>query len=762
MSPAAAQQGESVSDNQAIVVTAQFREQSVQDTPISITAISGDELAARSQTDTSQIAAQAPGVNLQPGTGSFGPSLGASIRGVGQYDFNPAVEPGVGFYVDDVYYPSLNGAIFDLLDLDRIEILRGPQGTLAGRNSIGGAIKIYSKRPQGDDSALVSATYGSRNKIGLRASLDVGLTPTLSARISGSSKQQDGYVDVLDFGCVNPAGSAQNSGPNNIPATTTTDDCRIARDGDINYQAVRGQLRFNPSSAVDLILAGEYVSDTRRPSANVLRATGPLAPAVLSAVQGDYTSIPFDDRFICGPYCNYSTGLMPADPANGFPFATTRDLETRYRGYGLSLLGEFELTDNLELTSITGYRSFRSQFGTDADLSPLHLEQAYSDLNVDFFSQEVRLSGAAASDRLHYTLGAFYSTQSTDYPYVQDLRSNGLQFASLGEQVEADSFALFGHVSFELADGLTLNGGIRRTRETKEYMFSRRYVDGSPGVPRVGNLDGLVGEYAETRWDYRANIQYNFTPDVMAYFQFSTGYKGGGINPRPFYDTQVQPFSPESINAWEVGVKSELFDVLRLNLSAFYNDYTDLQLSVNSCPQFTPDNAASPCNMTTNAGNAEVKGIELESRLQLFDGLTVDGTLSYLDFEYKSLNPLVSGIRITNVAPIMSKWKWSIGAQYEAELPGGSTLTPRFDLSYQSSFFSSPSNSLWSTVPAHTLLNGNLTWRNAEGSLDVSLQVTNITNEYYFLGAYDNLRAGFATAQPARPREWALAVTKRF
>ncbi len=158
------------SDNalEEIVVTAQFREQSVQDTPLSITAISGDLLEARSQTSIAEVANQAPNVTLKPQGAAFGPAMGASIRGVGQFDFNPALEPGVGLYVDDVYYATLTGSILDLLDLERVEILRGPQGTLAGNNSIGGAVKLYSRRPTGDGGSI-SATYGSRNRVELRA-----------------------------------------------------------------------------------------------------------------------------------------------------------------------------------------------------------------------------------------------------------------------------------------------------------------------------------------------------------------------------------------------------------------------------------------------------------------------------------------------------------------------------------------------------------------------------------------------------------------
>ena len=761
---AQAQNAEADEEDNVILVTAQFREQNLQDTPIAITAISGDMLEARSQSDVQQIAAQAPNVNLQPGTGSFGPSLAASIRGVGQYDFSPAVEPGVGFYVDDVYYPSLTGAVFDLLDLDRIEILRGPQGTLAGRNSIGGAVKLYSRRPTGSNTGMISAGYGSRDRLDLRGSFDFGITENLSARVSGSAKRQGGYIDVLDYGCVNPLGSANNPTVGGIAPTRASGDCRVARDGDVNYQAVRGQLRYQPTSGIDLMVSGEYISDQRRPSPAVLIATNQnLTAAQQARVRGSFTGVNYDNRFICGPYCNYATGRMPIDTAQGFGFDTSSELFMNYEGIGLSFNADIDLTDDLKLTSITGYRDFSSQFVNDADLSPLAVNQGYNDLNVKFLSHEMRLTGSLMDDALVWTVGGYYSDQDTFWPYVQDLRVSGLQFASLGEDVEAVSFATFGHVSWELVDGLTFNGGLRRTHERKDYQFSRRFVDGRTGVPRVGNLDGLVGTYAETRWDYRANLQYEFTPDVMAYVQYSTGYKGGGINPRPFFDTQVRPFAAEALKAYEAGLKADLVDgLLRVNTSAFYNSYSDIQLVLTSCPNFTPNNALAPCAMTANAGDAHVKGFEMETTLTPADGFSIDGTLSYLDFQYTSLNAAVTSVALTNVAPYTNEWKWSLGAQYEAQLPGGSTLTPRLDLSHQSQFFVAASNSAASRVPAYTLLNGRVTWRNADDDLDVSLQVTNITDKYYYQGAFENLQSGFAVAQPALPREWALSITKRF
>jgi len=192
----------------------------------------------RSATNLADIASTAPSVVLRPASAAFGTSVTASIRGFGQGDFDPAFEPGVGLYIDDVYYPRLTGANFDLLDVDRVEVLRGPQGTLTGRNSEGGAIKFITRKPTGDGGGYVTATYGSRDRINLRASSDFKLAENLTGRVSGTYADQDGYVDVLDYGCAVPSSG--------LPALSGGTKCKQYSLGDVGYRALRGILRYNP------------------------------------------------------------------------------------------------------------------------------------------------------------------------------------------------------------------------------------------------------------------------------------------------------------------------------------------------------------------------------------------------------------------------------------------------------------------------------------------------------------------------------------
>jgi iron complex outermembrane receptor protein len=282
-----------------IVVTAQFRSQNLQQTPVAITAVNSETMEARSQTSVFEVSAQAPNVTLKPQGAAFGPALSASIRGVGQYDFNPAYEPGVGMYIDDVYYATLTGSIFDLLDLDRVEILRGPQGTLAGKNSIGGAVKLYSRKPTGDNTGSIQASYGSRNRIDLRASGDFALSESVSVRLSGVSKKQQGYVERIDYGCAFPTSGVQRQ-------LSQGTNCRMAREGEVDYDAIRAMLRFDNGGPIALTLIGDYTHDDRTTAATVMTYANYTGTRDINPYA---TAIALDSRFVppAGSYYNWRT-----------------------------------------------------------------------------------------------------------------------------------------------------------------------------------------------------------------------------------------------------------------------------------------------------------------------------------------------------------------------------------------------------------------------------------------------------------------------
>lgn len=299
-----------------IIVTAQFREQNLQDTPIAITAVNAEMLESRSQTRISDITAQAPNVLLQPNPSGQGNSMRAFIRGIGQSDQSPSVEPGVGLYVDDIYFATITGSIFDLLDLDRVEILRGPQGTLAGMNSIGGSVKMFSRKPTGEGGYL-EATLGNYNRRDFRASADFTLIPeTLFARISGVTRHRDGHVTRLDYACTHPDDPDVIAG--RLKREATANDCKLGELGNQEMSAMRGALRFVPGSNVEINIIGDYTRDTSQTQASTLLATGEIIPGASLAYQG----VQYDDRFVPygpnrgdsvfnDPYINYANYLDP-------------------------------------------------------------------------------------------------------------------------------------------------------------------------------------------------------------------------------------------------------------------------------------------------------------------------------------------------------------------------------------------------------------------------------------------------------------------
>ena len=266
-------QGKGSGQLEEVIVTAQFRKENVQDTPLAVTAINADMLQARSQTNLAQITAQSPNVSLQPAGSAFGSSLVAFIRGIGQTDFNPSVEPGVGIYVDDVYYGTITGNLLDLLDLDRVEVLRGPQGTLAGRNSIGGAIKLFTRKPDGSNDGFVEATYGRFDRVDVKGAAGLTLIPDkLFARFAGTSRTSTGYVTRYDYACVNklpPPGT-----PGGLPTYVPTFGCKTGTEGGQAYTSGRVALRWLATDKVEVNVAASIVNDQSEAQPSVLVQAG--------------------------------------------------------------------------------------------------------------------------------------------------------------------------------------------------------------------------------------------------------------------------------------------------------------------------------------------------------------------------------------------------------------------------------------------------------------------------------------------------------
>jgi len=806
-----------------VVVTAQFREQNLQQTPIAITAVNAAMLEQRGQTDISQVAAQAPNVTLKAAGGQGSSSMVAFIRGVGQTDFNFALEPGVGVYVDDVYYATLAGSLLDLLDLERVEVLRGPQGTLAGKNSIGGAIKMYTKKPVGSGGYL-QATYGSYNRIDARGAADFTLIPDqLFARVSIATKHRDGYVDRIDYACSHPGSG--------LPTLKSGNGCKLGTLGGQSYTAGRMALRWMPTERLEVNWAADIINDNSEAVANTLLYADSRSQQTVNGVTYDGKFVPYgpnstDPNRPNNPYMTYGNfvdvGGFPGftDPVTGNNRAPSKPVVfsplNNFKGWGTNLNVDYKLNDNLQLVSITSFRYYDNTFSNDTDGSPIAVDQLQQRLESKQWSQELRLNGRVG-ELLNYTVGGFFNKQDgnlqarVDLPYVNagPGQFGPLDFIHGPDLTKSRTMAAFLHTDWHLTDRLGVSGGVRYSRENKLYVYQRHNPDGTvpqacfttpltrggityippfrPDNPQNCSLFGLNDSSARfpgptgdaKRWDYRVDVNYRFTDTILGYANISTGYKGGGVNPRPFYIQQELAFGPETLTAYEVGLKTQLFDRrVRFNTAAFFNKYNDMILGLSNCP--LPGAPATPCALPANVGKADVKGIEFETEIRPVAGMLIDGSLSYLDFTYKEINP-VTNIRPDMVTPYTPKWKWSIGAQYEFAFLGG-TLTPRVDAAYQSDIFTqaincgparaattAPVQSAICGVPnanlikAYTLFNARIGWRSKEGDWTAALEVQNFTDKLYYNTLFDSTTsAGYLAGSPGLPRTFAFTVKRTF
>nr|WP_255682198.1 TonB-dependent receptor [Luteimonas sp. BDR2-5] len=684
----------------------------MQETPIAISAVNAEMMEARGQTSVLDIAASAPNVNIKPAVGNYGSGAAISIRGIGQYDSSFALEPGVGIYIDDVYHPTIFGSVFDLLDLERVEILRGPQGTLAGKNSIGGAVKLYSRPPDEVPGGFVEATYGASSRIDLRAAANWVLAEdSLFMRVSGVSKKRDGYMTRYDYGCLN-----RDSG---VPAQATTPDCVLGTEGGQDFQGVRAALRWLPSEKLEVNLILDAAEDDSEPPATKL-LHGP-DPRFLT-----------DARFV-----NYSTYT-----GTGWRAQPRSTMSSR----GASLKFDYSFDDRHTLTSISAWRDYEGGWGVDADGSPLEFYTQAWDVEYRMLSQEFRFNGSALGDRLDYTIGTYLFDGKGVFAGIAQIPN---LFALHDDPVQSKSKSAFAHTVYRFNDRFDVSAGVRFTDESKSYGFTR--TDPVTGLPQSA-IDGQVGHYSGSRWDYRLSGSFHVTDSTMLYASYATGFKGGGINPKPFVPAQVVPFGPEKLDAYEIGFKSDLWDRrLRLNGSLFYNLYDDILITITNGYGGFPASA-----MPVNAGEAEVKGAELEFTVYPVEGLSIDGSLAWLDFDYTSLSEiaLASRMRYGMVAPYTSKYKASVGLQYEFAFDTGA-LVPRLDTNYQSSFYTNATNTLTGQVKTATVYNARLSWRPWDADWEVAAGVTNLFNKYYYLNKIDVVSASnIATASPARPREW--------
>ena len=492
-----------------VVVTAQFRHQNLQETPLAISVVDGASIQQRNMVRLPDIAKSVPNASFENGDSGAGKTAQVFIRGVGQGDYQYVVEPGVGVYIDDVYHSTQFGTVFDLLDLEGVEVLRGPQGTLFGKNSIGGAVRLISRKPQGDGSGLLELTVGDFGRHEVRGLLDVPLIDeTLLLRVAGQWREKDGYVDQLDFACVHPdLGGIVNSGAPQLPLLSpqrpSGSDCKLGSLGDERVKSARAALRWVPSDAITVDLVGDWTDDDSNAAAQSLIAVNTDASDPSNPQSPQYTpfggfnenvaipiyGIPYDERFLTGSQLSTFASLqnlVHVGPGPNFPEAavtaiTSSPNSSSLEAYGFAATVTWNIRGALQLKSITGYRDYTGTFSDDVDASPLNQTFQQNDLEHHQFSEEVRLQGTSFSGRLDWTTGLFYfdAFSRNRGPVILSALSwlvPNLDFTQ-DDDSNATNKAAFVDGTWHLTDRLNLTAGIRYTREDKDYTF--RHISSS-------------------------------------------------------------------------------------------------------------------------------------------------------------------------------------------------------------------------------------------------------------------------------------------
>ncbi|MGE3530971.1 MAG: TonB-dependent receptor [Steroidobacteraceae bacterium] len=732
-----------------VMVTARYREESLQKTPISITALSARQIEARGINDIVKIAQFAPNVSMAPGGVRNGKAAVTFIRGVGQFDSSYAYEPGVGMYVDGVYIQTMFGTQFTLGDVESIQILRGPQGTLFGKNTEGGAVVVTNADPKGDNSGYVSAGYGNYNRRQFKGAFDIPLIDNkLFLRAAYGTENQDGYVDLIDYVCAHPGSSG------NLKPATWGGSCKIGTEGSVDVQTARAALKWLPTDDLTVRFSVDMLQDRSNGPPDVL-ADIPDPNNLLDGYNNNIAlpnfGIAYDSRF--RPPDHYTSYQSSTNPRNGI---TTPNMST-VDSWGTTLKADWILSNELRLTSISAYRKYKGSSNYNIGQSPLPVSYGLIVNDNHQASEELRLSGTAFDKALEWTIGGYYSYGSNKLGGFYDVAFNNFAF-TINDSAPKRSKAGFVHGLYHVTDKLSLEAGARYSDDWKRYTFDHAYIPGNAKVfPVTSNTA------RSSRIDPKLAVQYQWTTDLMTYIQYGTGYKAGGVNGHPNNSAEITHFDPETLRAYEAGSKSQwLDDRLRINGVVFYNDFKNLQLVV--FPQGVVG------GIQSNAGHAVIKGAELDAQAEPLRDLLIEMAAGYLDFNYKNLgtagfdpNIRPAGLRLSDVAAYTPKYKGSMGIQYTANLHGYGLLTPRIDYYYQSRIYFDQRNVEEASQAGYGIFNARLTWSTSDAKWSVSAELNNVFDKFYWLNM-SNLSASFGSfgGTPSMPRSFIFNLKRMF
>jgi len=797
-----------------IVVIATRQATNLQDTPIAITAVTAEALQERGITNVADLTSVVPNSQFRRVQGAFGPGVSAFIRGIGSGDTGLAGEGAVAFYIDEVYYPVLLGANFDLLDIDHIEVLRGPQGTLFGRNSLAGALNIVGRQPSlTDTTGYVDFTTGRYDRRDVRAGINLPLSDNVALMISGLSKQREGYQRRLDFTCeMVRRGTPELAGTfptANVLMTRTPNftpnDCTIGRLGGDNIHAGRVSLLWEARPNLRLTFNGDYIRDLSENTADSIVDIDPSRASNNMRTQAEYFGLTIDERFMTGdPYTTYVTyeDRIPAGtviPGNSYYNGTMVDGRYTRGGYelpahndllnwGLSTKLAWDFDNNMNLTAVVGYRVLDEIHTFDTDGTPLVVEHVVNDIVNKYLTTEVRLS--RTSPLMDWVGGVFYFD-------AEGVQHAALAQGSVGGQrklyttYEPKTKAVFANVTLRpFGDQWSFIVGGRYSDDEKVVHFSN-LADVSPSPSDIRFV--VVPQQKRSSW--KLGINYQLSNTALLYTSAASGNSLPGYNPRPLQVTQVGQFDGNDDVAYELGAKLDLWDRrVRLNAAAFYTDFKNRPTAIGGA-EATLDNNLNPvpgnqqleplpggppgstrCStqtLPTNSGivcigrtyyrnlPASVRGAELEYTITPTDALVVNGSVGWSKFWAPDIAQRVVNRRQGN--PF---WTANAGIQYRLAVGRlGGSITPRLDWTYESNQIVSGTSTKYNDLmPARSLFNARITYDNTERDFTIAAGVTNLFDKFYWVNVFDYQGLGYpqTDAQPGRPREWFLSFGKRF
>lgn len=724
-----------------IVVEARRVQESLQDTPVAVSAFNETAIDRMFATDLSEVANFAPNVSVNAIPGFRAAVI--AIRGVSTGDIPSSFDPAVSVVVDGFVFGHAQTSLLDFFDIEQIEILRGPQGTLFGKNTIGGVVNVRTKRP-GDEFGVEGVlTAGNHGRIDGKVAIDIPMVEgVLGARFVLLSRNSSGdMTNLID-------GSSLN--------------------GD-DILAMRGKLHFTPNDNFEALLTVEYEKD---------RSDTPPVINTSIGADGVYGG---DAFFLFGGYPGRGVpgGLPLGDPHETSLVGPETHLGPNGPGtmgfdghhfdiFGVYLNASYAISDSTELTWISGYRSVEANLYNDYVGEAVPIYSTVRGTDRETFSQELRLS-SDFSDSLSFVGGVYYQQNDLVYYNWTSLGSGhpfvpGLFLDADGTQ-DTKAWAAFGEANYRLNERLRLFAGMRYTDEKKDFFL--RPLGFPSGIGDSNSWDDIT---------YRVGMDYQVSDDVMGYISFSTGFKSGGFNEQAGTYTAIGPFDEEKAKSFEVGLKSDLMDNrLRLNLAAFHVKYDDLQLD----SVVTIEAAPGQESRVTNAGKSTVWGLELEATALLAEGFLLNASIGYLDAKYDSYacvlgNPAARPAGFDLVDPVLNLYdctflqpkrtpKWTLGASADYEWSVGDMGMAGINVSVSSSskYFNDTLNSLSGTSDKRTLMNASVRLVDADDRWKISAFVLNLTDKNYRTSGLGIANLwGMSIYGP--PRTWGIEVGGKF